>query len=311
MECSRADIVKPSVRSSRESQPKRDSRGKLKTAPFSAEVMRLIGYQQGGTVEARNTFLESFTGKGRMRRNDRNELAVTCIVLHDLVIQVIKPVLLGLVGQDRTITEGLGFILPLVYQMLLIKRADLLNRAENKLPCLSDLIDRNGEVKNALFYCAPEQINDVSRMLGLEKGLLVSQFTNRESTNVRRELLAGFESGRWQALVAMHCLDEGVDVPNTRTAFILASSSNPREFIQRRGRILRRARGKEHAIIHDMITIPRWAESDISEMMLASERSIIRHELMRFKEFAGLAVNKHQATDVIWQLASKYGLLDF
>jgi superfamily II DNA or RNA helicase len=197
-------------------------------------------------------------------------------------------------------------------KMLLIRRAELLNKAENKLPCLSELIDHDFDVKYTLFYCAPEQIDQVSRLLGLEKGLLIAQFTNRESAKQRRELLEGFESGRWQALVAMHCLDEGVDVPNTRKAYILASSGNPREFIQRRGRILRRSSGKEHAIIHDMITIPPLATDALVDMeTLASERSIMRRELQRFREFANLALNKHQAIDVIWGIASKYNLMDF
>lgn len=197
-------------------------------------------------------------------------------------------------------------------KMLLIRRAELLNKAVNKLACLSQLIDEEADLKHTLFYCAPEQIDKVSQLLGLEKGLMVSQFTNRESMNKRRELLAGFAEGRWQALVAMHCLDEGVDVPSTRAAYILASSGNPREFIQRRGRILRRAEGKAHATIHDLIAAPpRASSADFADATFASERSIVRHELARFKEFAGLALNKHQALDVIWDLASHYGLLDF
>src|SRR5690606_3799298 len=106
------------------------------------------------------------------------------------------------------------------------------------------------------------------------------------------------------------CLDEGVDVPSTRTAYFLASSSNPREFIQRRGRILRKATGKEYSIIHDLIAVPP-ATFDKESPTFAAERSIVRRELQRFKEFANPALNKHQALDVIWNLASFYGLQDF
>lgn len=197
-------------------------------------------------------------------------------------------------------------------KMLLIQRAELLNKAANKLPCLSDLVDQAKEMKHTLFYCAPGQIDEVSRMLGWEKGLLIAQFTNRESMPKRRELLGGFADGRWQALVAMHCLDEGVDVPSTKEAYILASSGNPREFIQRRGRILRQAEGKKHAVIHDLVTIPAPALlEEPDSAAFASERSILRHELQRFKEFAGLALNKHQALDVIWSIATHYGMQDF
>jgi superfamily II DNA or RNA helicase len=104
----------------------------------------------------------------------------------------------------------------------------------------------------------------------------------------------------------MKCLDEGIDVPSTRIAFILASSSNPREFIQRRGRILRKAPGKTEAIIYDLIAIP--PQTWYSNASLNAERSIVQHELHRFREFANSARNKHQALDVIWDIARRYDM---
>lgn len=139
---------------------------------------------------------------------------------------------------------------------------------------------------------------------------MVNKFTAQEDTKTRQALLTDFSKGTTAALVAMKCLDEGVDVPSTRTAFFLASSSNPREFVQRRGRILRKYPGKEHSIIHDLIAVPPLA-MDINSPSFAAERSIMRRELQRFKEFANPALNKHQALDVIWELASHYGLRDF
>jgi len=197
-------------------------------------------------------------------------------------------------------------------EMLLIRRARLMNNAENKLSTLSDLVDMQSRVEHALFYCAPEQIDEVLHLLGWEKGLLIHRFTAVEDTKERQQLLADFAKGHIQALVAMKCLDEGVDVPSTRTAYILASSSNPREFIQRRGRILRKAPGKEFSIIHDLIAVPPMMHTAVrNSPTFESERSIIRRELQRFKEFANLAQNKHQALDVIWAIASRYGLMDF
>lgn len=191
-------------------------------------------------------------------------------------------------------------------EMLLIKRAQLLNNAANKLPCLSSLITQIGAIEHALFYCAPEQIDDVCRLLGWDHGLLIHRFTAQEPNRERQTLLAQFASGELDGLVAMKCLDEGVDVPTTRTAFILASSSNPREFIQRRGRILRRASGKDEAIIYDLIAIPpqTWAAG----ATFNAERSIVQHELQRFREFAEHARNKHGALDVLWNIARRYGL---
>lgn len=125
-------------------------------------------------------------------------------------------------------------------------------------------------------------------------------------------MLTAFANGQLQALLAMKCLDEGVDVPSTNTAYILASSGNPREFIQRRGRVLRKAPGKEYSSIHDLITVPPVVDANLRDSpTFRLERHIIRRELQRFKEFANLAKNKQKAIDVIWDIAKQYGLLDF
>lgn len=197
-------------------------------------------------------------------------------------------------------------------KFLLIQRAKLLNNAANKLPALSHLVDQSTYIEHALFYCSPEQIDDVVRLLGWEKGLLVHRFTAEENTAERQQLLSRFADGNLQALAAMKCLDEGVDVPSTQTAYFLASSSNPREFIQRRGRILRKYPGKEVSVIHDLIAVPpnTW-ESARNSPTFEVERKIMRRELTRFKEFASPAINKHQALDVIWDIAGCYGLMDF
>ena len=84
-----------------------------------------------------------------------------------------------------------------------------------------------------------------------------------------------------------------------------------REFIQRRGRILRKSPGKEHSVIHDLVAVPpdAWNASQTSPTFQI-ERSIVRRELQRFKEFAGPALNKHQALDAVWDIARSYGLMD-
>ena len=136
------------------------------------------------------------------------------------------------------------------------------------------------------------------------------RFTSREDIPTRRNLLDRFAAGELQALVAMHCLDEGVDVPSTKSAYILASSGNPRQFIQRRGRVLRKWPGKDYAEIYDLITVPPPV-SELDEPNLQAERSILRRELKRFSEFADSALNTQAAYEVIWDLAEQYGILDF
>ena len=192
---------------------------------------------------------------------------------------------------------------------LLRMRAKLLNNAENKLSMLLEVLaGKTDSLHHTLFYCAPGQIDLVIPTL-TSLGLRVAKFTAEESTNERQELLEMFASGHLQALVAMKCLDEGVDVPSTQTAYILASSSNPREFVQRRGRILRKAPGKETAIIHDLIAVPPATYQQYFNATFETERKIVEKELRRFNEFAGLALNKNQALVKMREFAKIYNLL--
>ena len=198
-------------------------------------------------------------------------------------------------------------------EAFLRQRADLLNRAENKLPMLKQLVVDQSEsepLHHSLFYCAPEQIDEVIPMLGREVGLRVHRFTAEESTEERLSLLKRFASRDLHGLVAMKCLDEGVDVPGTQSAYILASSSNPREFIQRRGRILRNAPGKAEAKIYDLISVPTLdTEAIKSSPLFETEREILRRELKRFHEFSRTAKNQHRAISEVWQLARAYNLM--
>ena len=156
-----------------------------------------------------------------------------------------------------------------VAMRLLIKRARLLAGAENKLTALDKVISSLPEPpKKALFYCGDgrttdaiteeevRQIQAVSRILGERHGLRVRNFTFRESTEDREEILRDLTSGFLDGVVAIRCLDEGIDLPELRMGFLLASSTNPRQFIQRRGRLLRNSPGKNRAIIYDFFVQP-------------------------------------------------------
>jgi superfamily II DNA or RNA helicase len=142
-------------------------------------------------------------------------------------------------------------------------------------------------------------------LLGSDLGMRVSRYTADENLDQREVLRAQIDNGTLQGLVAIRCLDEGVDIPSIKTAVILASSSNPRQFIQRRGRVLRRAAGKDLAVVYDMVVVPP-EEAIVSE----SERSLLRKELVRFVEFADLAVNSGEARSIILPLQKKFSLMD-
>jgi DNA phosphorothioation system restriction enzyme len=194
----------------------------------------------------------------------------------------------------------------MILERLLFERTGLLNSASEKLTVLKSLISNNPDAQHTLFYCAPEQIDQVSHLVGWECGWKISRFTAEEDNDERQRLLAEFDNCDIQALVAMKCLDEGVDVPSTRTAYILASSSNPREFVQRRGRVLRQAPNKTEATIYDFIVVPpkQWYSANSSN----TDSSIVEREMRRFKEFADSAQNKHQALSVVWDIAERYGI---
>ena len=149
---------------------------------------------------------------------------------------------------------------------LLIKRARLVATAENKLVELDRLMRDKRDISQALFYCGDgtiniggsveetRQIEAVTRILGKNHGIRVATYTAETPSSERQSLLRDLGSGRLQGLVAIKCLDEGVDIPSIDTAVIMASSTNPRQFIQRRGRILRNFPGKPDDLRHDCRT---------------------------------------------------------
>lgn len=188
-----------------------------------------------------------------------------------------------------------------------IFRKQIITRAENKYRCLEDILDSMESYDHTLVYCSPdspEQMQRVQRILN-GRGVVQSRFTGQEGTEERKELLESFASGYHQMLVAMKCLDEGVDVPSTRTAILLASSGNPKQFIQRRGRVLRKAEGKDKAVIFDVIVVPTL-DGPLDEEALELERRILRKELQRYDEFAGIALNSVHALNKIGPIKRRY-----
>nr|WP_199304135.1 DNA phosphorothioation system restriction enzyme [Nodosilinea sp. FACHB-131] len=214
------------------------------------------------------------------------------------------------IGGDGDDNEALG--------PLLAQRARLVGAAENKLKALRKLMKRRLKTDHTLFYCGDGSVEDdvtqesrrqleaATRLLGSELGYRVNTYTAETSLDEREDLRQQFETGELQGLVAIRCLDEGVDIPAIQSAVILASSSNPRQFVQRRGRILRRSPTKERAELFDMIVVP----PDLGRESLVTERNLLRKELKRFTEFADLADNAGEARVKLLPLQKRYGLMD-
>ena len=155
------------------------------------------------------------------------------------------------------------------------------------------------------------QIDAITELLGKELKMNVAQFTSKEDSYTRDLLRRKFFDGDYlQVLVAIKCLDEGVNIPAIKTAFILASTTNPKEYIQRRGRVLRKYPGKEFAIIYDFITLPRPLDEAINLTYdeIKCEKSMVRNEVNRMIEFNRLAMSKMESDKLIYELTDTYRL---
>lgn len=225
-----------------------------------------------------------------------------------------------------------GFYLSEKGKMLTLKRARLVAGASAKIPALKNVLQDYKDKRNILVYCGAtnyvsddldvlptdesdiRQIDAVRKMMFTELGIKTAKFTSEETIEERTQIKNRFidECGV-QAIVAIKCLDEGVNIPGIKTALILASTTNPKEYIQRRGRVLRKVPGKEYAEIYDFITLPRPLSeaSNLPQSDIVYDVSLIRRELLRVKEFGRLALNEMRSLKLITEIENTYEDYDF
>ena len=215
---------------------------------------------------------------------------------------------------------------------LLLARKRIIHKAENKLDIFKQIVaDRfaeKGNLKYTLVYVpegiVPDEESDIfdvretitddpdsNRLIDqysevirdIDDTVTVKKFTS--GTLERDNILRDFAEGRLQVLTSMKCLDEGVDVPRSELAIFCASTGNPRQFIQRRGRILRTHKDKYQAVIHDLVVIP-----DIDPMMESYnvERNLLAGELKRVNNFALLSENSADTLTVLDPILEYYNL---
>ncbi len=170
------------------------------------------------------------------------------------------------------------------------KRRNIINNAEEKMIFLKKFLKTHQDIKDLIIYCTEGQIVEIRRYLD-ELGISNHKFTGEESTkkingkSERDRILELFAKGHYQVLIGIKCLDEGVDVPSTKTAILMASTLNSRQHIQRRGRVLRKSPGKEFADIYDLIVFPNIKNEP--EYI----KRILKNEELRYDEYANLAYN--------------------
>ena len=178
---------------------------------------------------------------------------------------------------------------------LLRDRRALLETASEKISTLKTLLDKEDTktLKHTLIYTSdkgPQQLNNVNRLL-LDKNILFHQLTAEETSNREqtKQIIRSFQNAEIQVLTAKRVLDEGVNIPQICKAFILASTTVERQWVQRRGRLLRTCStiGKTYSIVHDLLSLPPKMDDGLDE----DARSLVRSELRRAQEFARLARN--------------------
>lgn len=209
-----------------------------------------------------------------------------------------------------------------VVEMLLLKRKRIIHKAENKKIIFHKIIKEEYARRNSLKYSliyVPEGesesdddddesmnlLNQYTKITsGIDRNIIVRQFTSK--TKDREQILKDFSQGKIDVLTSMKCLDEGVDVPRTELAFFCASTGNPKQFIQRRGRVLRSHPDKFFATIHDLVVIPYNIHDNDYECPM--QKSLVQNELERVVNFSFLARNKYHTFNVLNDVCNHFGL---
>ena len=215
---------------------------------------------------------------------------------------------------------------PLV-EMLLLARKRIIHKARNKKAAFKCILSEEFKHKKNLKYTlvyVPEGmdpdysaidddiendddnslINEYTRMVSeTDDSIMVKKFTSKSSD--RNEVLKNFEAGNVHVLTSMKCLDEGVDVPRSELAIFCASTGNPRQFIQRRGRVLRLHKDKTNAVIHDLVVVPRINPEAEN---FAMEKNLIKKELERVVDFSELSMNKMDTYGELEEILDYYNL---
>lgn len=219
-----------------------------------------------------------------------------------------------------------------IVQKLLLKRKRIIHKAVNKLAAtkaiLNDRFAKEGNLKYTFIY-VPEGIAEDEIDNGLEEEMdtqetikLINQYTREigkinSSIKVnqfisgmkdRDEILDQFKEGKIHVIASMKCLDEGVDIPRAEHAIFCSSTGNPRQFIQRRGRILRTHPNKHIAVIHDLVVIPDFETGNNNSDTFKTERSLVEKELERVMYFASLSINPFETENVFLEVCQHYDL---
>ncbi|MGL6169192.1 MAG: DEAD/DEAH box helicase family protein, partial [Fusobacteriaceae bacterium] len=205
-------------------------------------------------------------------------------------------------------------------EMLLFKRARLLNLTNNKIEKLLEIIDEDsfnnliyvgaGKTKSDGEFSEQKFIDKTIELISNKLEFKLMKFTSEESKDQRIEIVKKFKNKDINAVVAIKCLDEGINIPSIERAYILGSTGNYREYVQRRGRILRKSENKSIAEIYDFIVVPGsfYNYQPIQLNNFNFEKKLVENELKRLQEYNSLALNKHRNENMLRDLKEFYGI---
>lgn len=195
-----------------------------------------------------------------------------------------------------------------ILRQLLIKRSLIIKKAFGKSARFKQLLESEN-IRKCLIYCQDHaHIDDITAVLK-EWGLRYGVYTSHLDTEQRKKVLEMFCADSINFIVSIRCLDEGVDIPDCRSAIVLASSTSTREFIQRRGRLLRKAPEKTYADIHDIIVLPFDFDS-IHHSLEEWEIELIIKEYQRAWVFSDAAINRDEVQKSIRSVLMKLGMTE-
>lgn len=178
-----------------------------------------------------------------------------------------------------------------IRELLAFERAKVTKNAEAKYKTFEEILNKIGSnLQDTIIFVSAEQLDKVLMILK-SKNIKAHKFTEKEDTNEREFLIQHFVSRDYQALIAIKCLDEGIDIPSAKRAILMASSMNPREYVQRIGRIIRqdKKRFKGMAEIYDLVVKPNL--KNYEEDAKKAEAEIFQKEMIRIQDISRNAMN--------------------
>jgi superfamily II DNA or RNA helicase len=216
-----------------------------------------------------------------------------------------------------------------IVERLLLKRKQIIHKAKFKLDTANEILKerfaKDATLRYTFIYvpegirtelvldddtgvASNEEVNIIDQYTRMAAAIAPSVMVNKFVSGMpdRNSVLDQFRDGDIHVIASMKCLDEGVDIPRAEHAIFCSSTGNPRQFIQRRGRVLRKHPDKYEAVIHDLVVIPDLTLSSTTSETFSVEKRMVRGELERVMYFASLSMNPYDTEKIFEEICAHY-----